>query len=290
MPAHILDGKALSATIQGEIARDVALFTAQAGVTPGLSVVLVGENAASEVYVRAKKAATEAAGMRGALHRLPADAAESALLDLVDSLNADPSVHGILVQLPLPRHMDDQKVVERIDPLKDVDGFHPENAGLLAIGRPRFVPCTPLGVQVMLTSAEILTKGMRAVVLGRSNIVGKPMALLLMQKGPGGDATVTVAHTATRDVAALCREADLLVAAMGQPEAVRGDWIKPGAVVIDVGIHRKADGKLCGDVIFAEARQVASWITPVPGGVGKMTIAMLLRNTLTAAKLAANRS
>ena len=218
--------------------------------------------------------------MHGALHRLPADTPEDALLALVDQLNADPSVHGILVQLPLPQHIDDQKVVERIDPLKDVDGFHPENAGLLAIGRPRFVPCTPLGVQVMLTSAGIATRGMRAVVLGRSNIVGKPMALLLMQKGPGGDATVTVAHTGSRDVPALCREADLLVAAMGQAEAVRGDWIKPGAVVIDVGIHRKADGKLCGDVNFREAREVASWITPVPGGVGKMTIAMLLRNTL----------
>jgi methylenetetrahydrofolate dehydrogenase (NADP+)/methenyltetrahydrofolate cyclohydrolase len=290
VPARILDGKALSATIQGEIAQDVALFTARTGVKPGLSVVLVGDHPASEVYVRAKTAATEAAGMNGALHRLPADAPEAELLAVVDRLNADPSVHGILVQLPLPKPMDDQKVVERIDPLKDVDGFHPENAGLLAIGRPRFVPCTPLGVQAMLTSAEIPTKGMRAVVLGRSNIVGKPMALLLMQKGPGGDATVTVAHTATRDVSALCREADLLIAAMGQPEAVRGDWIKPGAVVIDVGIHRKPDGKLCGDVNFAEARQVASWITPVPGGVGKMTIAMLLRNTLAAAKLAAEAS
>ena len=208
MTARILDGKALSATLQGEIAQDVAHFTATTGVVPGLSVVLVGDHPASEVYVRAKTLATEAAGMKGALHRLASDAPESALLDLVDALNADPSVHGILVQLPLPEQMDDQKVVERIDPLKDVDGFHPENAGLLAIGRPRFVPCTPLGVQVMLTSAEIATKGMRAVVLGRSNIVGKPMALLLMQKGPGGDATVTVAHTSTRDVVSLCREAD----------------------------------------------------------------------------------
>ncbi len=186
MPAHILDGKALSETIRAELAEKVAHFTARTGVVPGLAVVLVGENPASEVYVKGKQAATEAAGMRGKLHRLPADAPESELLDLVDRLNADPEVHGILVQLPLPRHMDDQKVIERIDPNKDVDGFHPQNAGLLAIGRPRFVPCTPLGVQAMLISAQIPTRGMHAVVLGRSNIVGKPMALLLMQMGPAG--------------------------------------------------------------------------------------------------------
>ncbi len=286
MPARILDGKVLSDTIRRELAAEVARFRERSGITPGLTAVLVGEDPASEVYVRNKRIATEEAGMRGQVLRLPADAPESALLDLVDRLNADPDVHGILVQLPLPRHIDDQKVIERVSPAKDVDGFHPENAGLLSIGRPRFVPCTPLGVQVMLASAGISTSGLRALVLGRSNIVGKPMALLLMQKGPGGDATVTVAHTATRNVQELAREADLLIAAMGRPEAIRGDWIKPGAVVVDVGIHRKADGKLCGDVKFDEAREVASWITPVPGGVGKMTIAMLLKNTLRAAELA----
>ena len=285
VPACILDGKALSEAIRREIAGNVARFRERSGIAPGLTAVLVGDDPASEVYVRNKRIATEEAGMRGQVLRLPADAPESALLDIVDRLNADPLVHGILVQLPLPRHMDDQKVIERVSPAKDVDGFHPENAGLLAIGRPRFVPCTPLGVQVMLMSAGIETRGMRAVVLGRSNIVGKPMALLLLQKGPGGDSTVTVAHTGTKDVREVAREADLLIAAMGKPEAVRGDWIKPGAVVIDVGIHRKADGKLCGDVKFDEAREVASWITPVPGGVGKMTIAMLLRNTLRAAEL-----
>ncbi len=286
MSARILDGKALSETIRRELADEVALYKARTGITPGLTAVLVGDDPASDVYVRNKKIATQEAGMRGEVIRLPADAPESELLDTVDRLNADPQVHGILVQLPLPRHIDDQKVIERVDPLKDVDGFHPENAGLLAIGRPRFVPCTPLGVQTMLRSAEFETKGLRAVVLGRSNIVGKPMALLLLQKGPGGDATVTVAHTGTKDVREVAREADLLIAAMGRPEAVLGGWIKPGAIVIDVGIHRKVNGKLCGDVKFDEAREVASWITPVPGGVGKMTIAMLLRNTLSAAQLA----
>jgi methylenetetrahydrofolate dehydrogenase (NADP+)/methenyltetrahydrofolate cyclohydrolase len=286
VPARILDGKALSETIQGTIAQDVALFKARTGVTPGLTAVLVGQDPASEVYVRNKKLATEASGMRGDVIRLPSDCTEAALLETVDRLNSDPLVHGILVQLPLPKHIDDQKVIERLSPSKDVDGFHPENAGLLSIGRPRFVPCTPLGVQTMLTSAEIVTKGLHAVVLGRSNIVGKPMALLLLQKGPGGDATVTVAHTGTKDAREVARQADLLIAAMGRPEAVTADWIKPGAIVIDVGIHRKENGKLCGDVRFAEAREVASWITPVPGGVGKMTIAMLLKNTLLAASLA----
>ena len=265
MTAQILDGKALSDTIRGEVGREAALFSARTDVVPGLAVVIVGEDPASRVYVKAKGAATEAAGMRGSLHALPADIPEARLLDLVDELNADPDVHGILVQMPLPKGIDDRKVIERIDPRKDVDGFHPENVGLLAIGRPRFVPCTPMGVQVMLTSAGIVTKGMRAVVLGRSNIVGKPMALLLMRKGPGGDATVTVAHTGTKDVVEVAREADLLIAAMGQPQAVRGDWIKPGAVVIDVGIHRKSDGKLCGDVMFAEAANSPPGLLPFPG-------------------------
>ncbi len=286
MPAHILDGKALADTLRGEIAQEVALWKARTGFVPGLAAVLVGDNPASEVYVRNKEAACKAAGMASRLERLPGNAPESALLDLVDRLNADPEIHGILVQLPLPKQMDDQKIIERIDPKKDVDGFHPENVGLLAIGRPRFVPCTPLGVQTMLVSAAIETAGARAVVLGRSNIVGKPMAMLLMAKGPGGDATVTVCHTATKDAAAIAREADLLIAAVGRAEQVTAEWVKPGAVVIDVGIHRRDNGKLCGDVHFPGVSEVASWITPVPGGVGRMTIAMLLQNTLIAAKLA----
>jgi len=286
LPARILDGKALSEAILAKIAGEVADFKAQTGQVPGLAAVLVGENPASEVYVRNKQAACKSAGMFGRLDRLASDASESTLLDLVDRLNADPQIHGILVQLPLPKQMDEQKIIERIDPKKDVDGFHPENVGLLTIGRPRFVPCTPLGVQTMLLSAGISTTGTKAVVLGRSNIVGKPMALLLMQKGIGGDATVTVCHTATKDAPSIAREADILIAAVGKPEQVTAEWIKPGAVVIDVGIHRRDNGKLCGDVHFPSVSEVASWITPVPGGVGKMTIAMLLQNTMRAAKLA----
>jgi methylenetetrahydrofolate dehydrogenase (NADP+)/methenyltetrahydrofolate cyclohydrolase len=284
--ARILDGKALAETIRGEIAEQVAHFKGQTGKTPGLAAVLVGEDPASEVYVRNKRSACKKAGMTARLERLPADAAESEILRTIDALNVNPEVHGILVQLPLPRSIDEHRIIEQIDPLKDVDGLHPENAGRLALGRPRFVPCTPLGIRAMLTSAELVTRGARAVVLGRSNLVGKPLALLLLQKGAGGDATVTVCHTGTRDPAAIARLADLLIVAMGQPEAVGRDWIKPGAVVVDVGIHRKADGSLCGDVRFDEAAEVASWITPVPGGVGTMTVAMLLQNTLQAARLA----
>ncbi|MBX6312522.1 MAG: bifunctional methylenetetrahydrofolate dehydrogenase/methenyltetrahydrofolate cyclohydrolase FolD [Isosphaeraceae bacterium] len=287
MAARILDGKALAETIRGEIAEQVAQFKAQTGITPGLAVVLVGENPASQVYVRGKQSASKAVGMSGAVHRLPADVSESALLDLVEALNADPAVHGILVQLPLPKQIDEGRVIERIDPRKDVDGFHPENAGLLAIGRPRFVPCTPLGIQRMLIDAGIETKGAHAVILGRSNIVGKPMALLLLQKGRGGDATVTVCHTGTRDAAAVARQADILIAAIGRAEQVRASWVKPGAVVVDVGIHKRDDGSICGDVHFPEVAEVASWISPVPGGVGRMTVAMLLHNTLQAARLAA---
>lgn len=286
MAAQILDGKALAETIRGEIAAQVAHFRAQTGRTPGLAAVLVGDDPASTVYVRNKRSACKAAGMTTRLERLPAEATEAEILRTIDALNADAEVHGILVQLPLPRSIDEQRIIERIDPLKDVDGLHPENAGRLALGRPRFVPCTPLGIRTMLTSAELVTRGAHAVVLGRSNLVGKPLALLLLQKGPGGDATVTVCHTGTPDPAAIARSADLLIVAMGRPEAVGRDWIKPGAVVVDVGIHRKADGSLCGDVRFDEAAEVASWITPVPGGVGKMTVAMLLQNTLQAARLA----
>jgi methylenetetrahydrofolate dehydrogenase (NADP+)/methenyltetrahydrofolate cyclohydrolase len=253
-------------------------------VTPGLTVVLVGDNPASQVYVRNKASACKSVGINGEVLRFPAHVSQAVLIDTIDRLNADRRVHGILVQLPLPGDVDERSVLERVDPCKDVDGFHPENVGRLAIGSPRFVPCTPLGVRELLLSAGVETRGARAVVLGRSQIVGKPMALLLLQKGVGGDATVSVAHTATRDTPALCREADVLIAAVGRPEYVRGDWLKPGAVVIDVGIHKRPDGSLCGDVRFDEARKVASWITPVPGGVGPMTVAMLLRNTLLAAR------
>jgi methylenetetrahydrofolate dehydrogenase (NADP+)/methenyltetrahydrofolate cyclohydrolase len=287
VPAEILDGKALAAKVRAEVAAGAARLKEARGITPGLAVVLVGDDPASRVYVRNKETACKGAGMSGQVLRLPADVGQAALVETVDRLNADRQVHGILVQLPLPKGVEERAVLERIDPLKDVDGFHPENAGRLALGRPRFVPCTPLGVRELLRAAGVETRGARAVVLGRSQTVGKPMALLLLQKGPGGDATVTVAHTATRDVAALCREAEILVAAVGQPEYVRGDWIRPGAVVIDVGIHRRPDGSLCGDVHFDEARAVASRLTPVPGGVGPMTVAMLLRNTLQAAALAA---
>jgi methylenetetrahydrofolate dehydrogenase (NADP+) / methenyltetrahydrofolate cyclohydrolase len=285
VPARILDGKALSLKVRAEVSAEVAQLKARSGVTPGLTVILVGEVAASQVYVRNKQTACKSAGMNGSVLRFEADVSQTALIQSIDLLNADPLVHGILVQLPLPKHVDERTVLERIDPRKDVDGFHPENAGRLAIGDPRFVPCTPLGVRALLMSAGVETKGARAVVLGRSQIVGKPMALLLLQKGLGGDATVTICHTATRDVASLCREADILVAAVGRPEYVRGEWIKPGAVVIDVGIHKRVDGSLCGDVHSAEAAEVASLITPVPGGVGPMTVAMLLRNTLLAARL-----
>jgi methylenetetrahydrofolate dehydrogenase (NADP+)/methenyltetrahydrofolate cyclohydrolase len=285
VPARILDGKALSQTVRAEVAEDVARLKAETGVTPGLTVVLAGDDPASQVYVRNKQSASKAAGINGTVLRLPADVSQAGLIETVDLLNVDPRVHGILVQLPLPPQVDDRAVLERVDPRKDVDGFHPENVGRLASGHPRFVPCTPLGIRALLLSAGVETRGARAVVLGRSQIVGRPMALLLLQKGPGGDATVTVCHTATRDTSAVCREADLVVAAIGRPESVRGDWLKPGAVVIDVGMHRRPDGSLCGDVHFGEAVERASMITPVPGGVGPMTVAMLLRNTLQAARL-----
>jgi methylenetetrahydrofolate dehydrogenase (NADP+)/methenyltetrahydrofolate cyclohydrolase len=287
VPARILDGKALAQKVRQEVATEVDRLKAEHGITPGLVVVLVGENPASQVYVRNKQNACRAAGMNGTVERLTADTSQAQLLHTIDRLNADPRVHGILVQLPLPPQIDERAVIERIDPKKDVDGFHPENVGLLTIGMPRFVPCTPLGIREMLIHEGVTTRGAHAVVIGRSQIVGKPMALLLVQKGIGGDATVSIAHTATRDAPALARQADLLIAAIGRAEHVRGDWIKPGAVVIDVGMNRRDDGSLCGDVHYAEAAEVASLITPVPGGVGPMTVAMLLKNTLRAARLAA---
>ncbi|APW58745.1 bifunctional 5,10-methylenetetrahydrofolate dehydrogenase/5,10-methenyltetrahydrofolate cyclohydrolase [Paludisphaera borealis] len=287
MAAAILDGKGLAERIREQLAMETLEFRVKTGIVPGLSVVLVGDDPASRVYVRNKQNAVGAAGMHGDVIRRPVETTQAELLSLIDELNADSSVHGILVQLPLPKHIDSRLVIERIDPLKDVDGFHSSNFGLLAQGNPRFVPCTPLGIVELLKDAEVETRGAHAVVLGRSQVVGKPIALLLLQKGKGADATVTVCHTGTKDPAAFAREADILIAAMGQPERVTADWIKPGAVVIDVGIHRKADGKLCGDVDFASVSQVASRITPVPGGVGPMTVAMLLSNTLHAARLAA---
>jgi methylenetetrahydrofolate dehydrogenase (NADP+)/methenyltetrahydrofolate cyclohydrolase len=284
--AAILDGKALAKQVRIGVAAEVAELRRQTGATPGLTVVLVGDDPASQVYVRNKQKACAEAGINGTALRLAASTTQPDLEAAIDQLNADPSVQGILVQLPLPRQIDEHAILERVSPFKDVDGFHPVNVGLLAQGTPRFVPCTPLGIQQMLLHHGIETRGAGAVVLGRSNIVGKPMAMLLMQKGPGGDATVTVCHTATRDARALARQADLLVVAMGRPEQVDADWIKPGAVVIDVGIHKTADGRLCGDVHFESAARVAGMITPVPGGVGPMTIAMLLRNTLQAARMA----
>jgi methylenetetrahydrofolate dehydrogenase (NADP+)/methenyltetrahydrofolate cyclohydrolase len=285
VPAQTLDGKALAQAVRDEVARGVADLKAKTGMVPGLTAVLVGDDPASQVYVRNKQKASREAGMRGSVLRLPADTSKATLLDTVESLNADPQTHGILVQLPLPKQINERRVIERIAPEKDVDGFHPINAGLLASGSPRFVPCTPLGIQLLLTRNGVDPRGAHAVVLGRSNTVGKPMALLLLNKGPGGDATVTVCHTATKDAAAEARRADILIVAMGRPEQVTADWIKPGAVVVDVGIHRRDDGSLCGDVHHPSVAEVASRLTPVPGGVGPMTVAMLLHNTLMAARL-----
>jgi methylenetetrahydrofolate dehydrogenase (NADP+)/methenyltetrahydrofolate cyclohydrolase len=290
LAAEILDGKALSEIIRGEVAADVADLRSRNGIVPGLTVVLVGADPASQVYVKSKESASRSAGMASRVIRLPSDVSQAALLETVEGLNQDPLVHGILVQLPLPRHIDERAIVERIAPVKDVDGFHPLNFGLLAQGTPRFVPCTPLGVRELLLRSGIETAGKHAVVLGRSQLVGKPMALLLLQKGPGGDATVSVCHSASSDAIAIARQADLLIVAMGRPEAVTADWVKPGAVVIDIGIHRRENGSLCGDVEMTSVAQLASKITPVPGGVGPLTVAMLLRNTLAAARLSASAS
>jgi len=281
MTARIINGKSIAAELRGRIARDVARVAAQ-GVVPGIAVVLVGEDPASSVYVRSKSKAVAEAGMRAVDHTLRATCDEAELLDVIAALNADAAVNGILVQLPLPKQIDSQRVIAAIDPAKDVDGFHPLNAGRLARGLPGLVPCTPLGCVMLAKSVHTSLSGLEAVVLGRSNIVGKPVAQLLLAE----NATVTIAHSKTRDLPALCRRADILIAAIGRPEMVRGDWIKPGATVIDVGINRVAgeDGKarMVGDVAYVEAEKVAGAITPVPGGVGPMTIACLLLNTLRA--------
>jgi methylenetetrahydrofolate dehydrogenase (NADP+)/methenyltetrahydrofolate cyclohydrolase len=288
--AQIIDGKVTAERLRAEVAAEVAELKAKHGLQPGLAVVLVGEDPASQVYVRSKGEHSLAAGMHSATHRLPAETSQEELLALVRQLNADPKIHGILVQLPLPKGLDEKAVIETIDPAKDVDGLHVVNAGRLAQGLPALIPCTPLGCMIMLRQTLGDLAGKRAVVVGRSVLVGKPVAQLLL----GADCTVTIAHSRTQDLPAVCREADILVAAVGRPQMIKGDWIKPGATVIDVGINRvpfrdpvkAAQGKtkLVGDVAYKEALAVAGAITPVPGGVGLMTVACLLQNTVTAAK------
>jgi methylenetetrahydrofolate dehydrogenase (NADP+)/methenyltetrahydrofolate cyclohydrolase len=275
MSAHIIDGKATAVAIAAKLAERIATLPFR----PGLAVVLVGDDPASAVYVRSKDRAARAAGITVHTIRLPADTSEEILLTWIARLNADPAVDGILVQLPLPAHIDQQTVIEAVDPEKDVDGFHPLNVGRLASGHPGLVPCTPLGVMKLLAEAGVALEGARALVLGRSAIVGRPMVTLLL----GANATVTVAHSRTHDLPVECRRANVLVAAVGKPELVRGHWIAPGAAVMDVGVNRLPDGRLVGDVAFAEAAAIAGAITPVPGGVGPMTIACLLENTVTAA-------
>ncbi len=281
MTADIIDGKAFAATVRGQVAEHVAKLQADHGITPGLAVVLLGEDPASQVYVRSKGKQTVEAGMASFEHKLDAATSEADLLALIERLNNDPQVHGILVQLPLPGHLDSDLVINSIDPAKDVDGFHISNVGLLGTGQKSMVPCTPLGCLMLLRDRHGSLSGMDAVVIGRSNIVGKPMAQLLL----GDSCTVTIAHSRTRDLPAVTRRADIVVAAVGRPEMVTGDWIKPGATVIDVGINRiERDGKtkLVGDVDYDSCAAVAGAITPVPGGVGPMTIACLLANTVTA--------
>ena len=281
MNARVIDGKLLAEQTRDDVARETILFRERTGVIPHLAAVLIGNDPASEVYVRNKEKACQKSGLASTLHRLPESTSQQELLELVQSLNADRSVHGILVQLPLPKQVNASVVLDAILPTKDVDAFHPENVGLMLQGRPRYLPCTPAGVMKILQVSCLETAGQHAVVIGRSDIVGKPMAALLLQKGV--DATVTVCHSRTKNIGGVIREADIVVAALGIPEFVRGDMIKPGAVVIDVGINRVGD-RLVGDVHFKEAAAVASAITPVPGGVGPMTIAMLLGNTVKSAE------
>jgi methylenetetrahydrofolate dehydrogenase (NADP+)/methenyltetrahydrofolate cyclohydrolase len=283
MTATILDGKKIAQQIRAELTEEVIDFIQNNGVVPCLAAILVGEDPASEVYVRNKRRACEEVGIESQLHRLPVSASQDELLQLVARLNKDQAVHGILVQMPLPKQMDSAKVLLAVSPAKDVDAFHPENVGRLVQGRPRFLPCTPHGVQQLLIRSGIEIAGRHVVIVGRSDIVGKPLAIMLAQRGPGGDATVTICHSRTRDLAAVTRLADILVVAIGRPKFVTAEMVRPGAVVVDVGINRIETG-LVGDVDFAAVREVASAITPVPGGVGPLTIAMLLRNTLAAAE------
>ena len=285
MSAQLIDGNALSTQLRADVAKRAAALQAR-GITPGLAVVLVGENPASQVYVRNKVKACQASGVHSVLEHYPATLSEADLLARVHALNQDPSIHGILVQLPLPAHMDAHKIIEAIVPAKDVDGFHVASAGALMVGQPGFWPCTPYGCMKMLASIGYDLRGKHAVVIGRSNIVGKPMALMLLQQ----DATVTVCHSRTVNLKALTLQADLIVAAVGKRHVLTADMVKPGAVVLDVGMNRNDEGKLCGDVDFEGVREVASHITPVPGGVGPMTITMLLVNTLEAAERAAGQT
>jgi methylenetetrahydrofolate dehydrogenase (NADP+)/methenyltetrahydrofolate cyclohydrolase len=284
MAAKILDGKALAATLREKLTTEVAAFTAASGIIPHLVVIIVGADPASQVYVRNKQKGCEQVGMKSTLMPLPATTTQTELLDIIHQLNADPGVNGILVQLPLPKQISEEKILDSIHPLKDVDAFHPENVGMLVQGRPRFLPCTPAGCVELIKLGGIETSGAHAVVLGRSEIVGKPMAMLLIQKGPYANATVTVCHSRTKDLAKFTREADILIAAIGIPNFVKADMVKEGVVVIDVGINRIESG-LVGDVDYNEVSGKASAITPVPGGVGPMTVTMLLQNTLQAAKL-----
>jgi len=279
MTAQLIDGNALSKQLRAEVAQRAAALRAH-GITPGLAVLLVGENPASQVYVRNKVKACEDSGVHSLLERHPATLSEAELLARIDALNNDPAIHGILVQLPLPAHIDAQKVIEAISPAKDVDGFHVASAGALMVGQPGFWPCTPYGCMKMLESIGYDLRGKHAVVIGRSNIVGKPMALMLLQK----NATVTICHSATANLKAMTLQADVIVAAVGKQKVLTADMVKPGAVVIDVGMNRNEEGKLCGDVDFEGVKEVAGYITPVPGGVGPMTITMLLVNTLQAAE------
>lgn len=283
MTAQIIDGKAVAAEVRRRVAIE-AVDLAKQGVTPGLAAVLVGDDPASHVYVGSKEKAAKAAGMNSFVQRLPGSTTQQDLLKVLADLNSNPEVHGILLQLPLPKGLDAQEAVDAIDPAKDVDGLTPTSAGLLALGRPRFVPCTPLGIQVLLDKTGTKVEGAHVVVVGRSNLVGRPISVLLSLKGAASNATVTLCHTGTTDLASHTRQADILVVAAGVPRGITGDMIKPGATVIDVGISRGDDGKLVGDVDFESAVEVAGAITPVPGGVGPMTVAMLMSNTLLAAK------
>jgi methylenetetrahydrofolate dehydrogenase (NADP+)/methenyltetrahydrofolate cyclohydrolase len=285
MTATLLDGKQLAQTMQAEIVTAAADFVRQYNVRPGLAAVLVGDNPASRIYVRSKRRACQQVGIDSFPHELPATATQAELLALVARLNADPVVSGILVQLPLPKQISEAAIVDAVSPSKDVDGFGPESLGLLTAGRPRFRACTPFGICQLLVRNKIDVAGKHVVIVGRSNIVGKPLALMLMQKEPGADATVTVCHSRTRDIGAITRSADVVVVAIGQARFLKADMVQPGAVVVDVGMNRLPDGTLAGDVDFEAVRQVASAITPVPGGVGPMTITMLLYNTVQAARL-----
>ena len=280
MPARLIDGKALAQGIRERIAKDVVELHARTGIRPGLAAILVGDDPASKLYVKNKQKACDAAGIYVDEHKLPASTNQAELLALIEKVNADPKVHGILVQLPLPKQIDSKVILDAVSPLKDADGFHPYNMGRLVEGTARVTPCTPKGIMKMIESTGVAIEGKRAVVVGRSNIVGKPTALLLMHR----NATVTVCHSKTRDLPAVCREAEILVVAIGKARFLTGDMVRAGAVVVDVGVNRLADGTFVGDVDFGPVHERASWISPVPGGVGPMTIAMLLENTLESAK------